>query len=140
MNQGELFTSFLIDLQRIFRTKIVPKELSYSQILAILVIPNDGIEMSELAWVMGLENSTVTRLIARLETNGFVKREKSRVDKRSISVYLKNKGSTLQKNIEKKSDAIGQEIFLNETQIQKETILENLSLFQWALRKTFLKR
>ena len=140
MNQGELFTSFLIDLQRIFRTKIVPKELSYSQILAILVIPDDGIEMSELAWVMGLENSTVTRLIARLETNGFVKREKSRVDKRSISVYLKNKGLTIQKNIEKKSDAIGQEIFLNDTQSQKEAILENLSLFQWALKKTFLKR
>ena len=140
MNHGELFTSFLIDLQRIFRTKIVPKELSYSQILAILVIPDDGIEMSELAWVMGLENSTVTRLIARLETNGFVKREKSRVDKRSISVYLKNKGLTIQKNIEKKSDAIGKEIFLNDTQSQKETILENLSLFQWALKKTFLKR
>ena len=140
MNQGELFTSFLIDLQRIFRTKIVPKELSYSQILAILVIPDDGIEMSELAWVMGLENSTVTRLIARLETNGFVKREKSRVDKRSISVFLKNKGLTIQKNIEKKSDAIGKEIFLNDTQSQKETILENLSLFQWALKKTFLKR
>ena len=140
MNQGELFTSFLIDLQRIFRTKIVPKELSYSQILAILLIPDDGIEMSELAWVMGLENSTVTRLIARLEANGFVKREKSMVDKRSIIVYLKNKGLTIQKNIEKKSDAIGQEIFLNDTQSHKETILENLSLFQWALKKTFLKR
>jgi DNA-binding MarR family transcriptional regulator len=140
MNHGELFTSFLIDLQRIFRTKIVPKELSYSQILAILVIPDDGIEMSELAWVMGLENSTVTRLIARLETNGFVKREKSRVDKRSIIVFLKNKGLIIQKNIEKKSDLIGQEIFLNDTHIQKETVLENLSLFQWALKKTFLKR
>ena len=140
MNQGELFTSFLIDLQRIFRTKIVPKELSYSQIIAILVIPDDGIEMSELAWVMGLENSTVTRLIARLETNGFVKREKSRVDKRSIIVFLKNKGLIIQKNIEKKSDLIGQEIFLNDAPNQKETVLENLSLFQWALKKTFLKR
>jgi DNA-binding MarR family transcriptional regulator len=140
MNQGELFTSFLIDLQRIFRTKIVPKELSYSQVFAILLIPDDGIEMSELAWVMGLENSTVTRLIARLETNGFVKREKSRADKRSIIVFLKNKGLIIQKNIEKKSDLIGQEIFLNDTHIQKETVLENLSLFQWALKKTFLKR
>jgi len=140
MNQGELFTSFLIDLQRIFRTKIVPRELTYSQILAILVIPDDGIEMSELALVMGLENSTVTRLIARLETNGFVKREKSRADKRSIIVFLKNKGLIIQKNIEKKSDLIGQEIFLNDTHIQKETVLENLSLFQWALKKTFLKR
>ena len=140
MNQGELFTSFLIDLQRIFRTIIVPKELSYSQIIAILVIPDDGIEMSELAWVMGLDNSTVTRLIARLENNGFIKREKSEVDKRAIIVYLKNKGLTIQKNIEKKSDAIGQEIFSNDNQSQKETILENLSLFQWALKKTFLKR
>ena len=96
--------------------------------------------MSELAWVMGLDNSTVTRLIARLEINGFIKREKSEFDKRSIIVYLKNKGLTIQKNIEKKSDAIGQEIFLNDTQSQKETILENLSLFQWALKKTFLKR
>ena len=140
MNQGELFTSFLIDLQRIFRTKIVPKELSYSQILAILIIPDAGIEMSELASVMGLENSTVTRLITRLETNGFVKREKSTADKRSIIVYLKSKGLKIQKNIEKKSDSIGQEIFFNDTQSQKETILENLSLFQWALKKTFLKR
>ena len=140
MNQGELFTSFLIDLQRIFRTKIVPKELSYSQILAMLIIPDDGIEMSELAWILGLENSTVTRLIARLEVNGFVKREKSEVDKRSIIVCLKNKGLIIQKNIEKKSDAIGQEILLNESQGQIETILENLSLFQWALKKTFLKR
>jgi len=140
MNQGELLSSFLIDLQRIFRTKIVPKELSYSQALAILVIPDDGIEMSELAWVMGLENSTVTRLIGRLETNGFVKREKSEVDKRSIIVFLKNKGLTIQKNIEKKSDKIGHEIFLNDTESQKETILENLSLFQWTLKKTFLKR
>ena len=140
MNQGELLNSFLIDLQRIFRTKIVPKELSYSQALAILVIPDDGIEMSELAWVMGLENSTVTRLIGRLETNGFIKRKKSEIDKRSIIVFLKNKGLTIQKNIEKKSDKIGQEIFLNDTESQKETILENLSLFQWALKKTFLKR
>ena len=139
MNQGELLTSFLIDLQRIFRTKIVPKELSYSQVLAIIIIPNEGIEMSELALALGLENSTVTRLIARLEVNGFVKRKKSEKDKRAIIVFLKNKGLIVQKNIENKSDLIGQEIFQNENQSQKETALENLSLFQWALKKMFLR-
>ena len=46
----------------------------------------------------------------------------------------------IQKNIEKKSDLIGQEIFLNDAPSQKEIVLENLSLFQWALKKTFLKR
>ena len=139
MNQGELLTSFLIDLQRIFRTKIVPKELSYSQVLAIIIIPNEGIEMSELALALGLENSTVTRLIARLEVNGFVKRKKSEKDKRAIIVFLKNKGLIIQKNIENKSDLIGQEIFQNDNQSQKETALENLSLFQWALKKMFLR-
>ena len=83
MNHGEFLISFLIDLQRIFRTKIVPKGLPYSQVQAIIIIPNDGIEMSKLSWTLGLDNSTVTRLIERLEVKGFVERKKNNADKRS---------------------------------------------------------
>ena len=140
MNQGELFTAFLIDLQRIFRTEVVPKDLSYSQVLAIIIIPDDGIEMSELAWALGLENSTVTRLVARLERNNYVTRKKSEADKRSINVFLDQKGVMLQTDIEKKIDKIGNQIFLKNNQVEKELFLENLSLFQWSLKKTFLKR
>ena len=140
MNQGELFTAFLVDLQRIFRTEVVPKNLSYSQVLAIIIIPDDGIEMSELARTLGLENSTVTRLIARLERNNFVTRKKSEADKRSINVFLDQKGVMLQTGIEKKIDKIGNQIFLKNNQVEKELFLENLSLFQWSLKKTFLKR
>ena len=140
MNEGELFTAFLIDLQRIFRTEVVPKNLSYSQVLAIIIIPNDGIEMSELARTLGLENSTVTRLIARLERNNYVTRKKSEADKRSINVFLDQKGVMLQTDIEKKIDKIGNQIFLKNNQVEKELFLENLSLFQWSLKKTFLKR
>ena len=140
MNQGELFTAFLIDLQRIFRTEVVPKNLSYSQVLAIIIIPNDGIEMSELARTLGLENSTVTRLIARLERNNYVTRKKSEADKRSINVFLDHKGVLLQTNIEKKIDKIGKQIFLKNNQVDRELFLESLSLFQWSLKKTFLKK
>jgi len=140
MNQGELFTAFLIDLQRIFRTEVVPKNLSYSQVLAIIIIPDDGIEMSELAWALGLENSTVTRLIARLERHNYVVRKKSEVDKRSINVFLNQKGILLQTDIEKKIEKISSQIFLKNNQVEKELFLENLSLFQWSLKKTFLKK
>ena len=140
MNQGELFTAFLIDLQRIFRTEVVPKNLSYSQVLAIIIIPDDGIEMSELARALGLENSSVTRLIARLERNNYVIRKKSEADKRSINVFLDQKGVMLQTDIEKKIDKIGNQIFLKNNQVEKELFLENLSLFQWSLKKTFLKK
>ena len=140
MNQGELFTAFLVDLQRIFRTEVVPKNLSYSQVLAIIIIPDDGIEMSELARTLGLENSTVTRLIARLERNNYVTRKKSEADKRSINVFLDQKGVMMQTDIEKKIDKIGNQIFLKNNQVEKELFLENLSLFQWSLKKTFLKK
>ena len=140
MNHGEFLISFLIDLQRIFRTEVVPKELPYSQVQAIVIIPSDGIEMSELSWTLGLDNSTVTRLIERLEVKGFVKRTKNKSDKRSIIVSLKKRGMSIQKNVEKKLDEIGEQIFFETSQSQKESSLENLSSFQWELRKTFLKR
>ena len=96
--------------------------------------------MSELARALGLENSTVTRLIARLERNNLVTRKKGEVDKRSINVFLDQKGIMLQADIEKKIDKIGNQIFLKNNQVEKELFLENLSLFQWSLKKTFLKR
>ena len=76
MNYGEFISSFLIDLQRLFRLDISIKDMTYSQVLAIISIPNDGIEMSELARKLGLDNSTITRLIVRLENKGWVGREK----------------------------------------------------------------
>jgi len=140
MNHGEFLISFLIDLQRVFRTKVVPTDLPYSQVQAIIIIPSDGIEMSELSLTLGLDNSTVTRLVERLEVKGFVKRKKNKLDKRSIIVSLKKKGMSIQKSIEKKLDEIGEQIFFETNQSQKEISLENLSSFQWKLRKTFLKR
>ena len=67
MNYGEFISSFLIDLQRLFRLDISMKDMTYSQVLAIISIPNDGIEMSELARKLGLDNSTITRLMIRSE-------------------------------------------------------------------------
>ena len=81
MRYGEFISSFLIDLQRLFRSDISIKDMTYSQVLAIISIPSDGIEMSELAIKLGLDNSTITRLIVRLEKKGLVVREQSKKDK-----------------------------------------------------------
>jgi len=139
MNYGELLSSFLIDLQRLFRAYICFKDTTYSQILAIISIPADGIEMSELAWVLGLDNSTVTRLIIRLEKKRWVKRKQSQRDQRAVTVFLTNKGSTIQQDIEKKIDIMGDKIKLEIDEDQREHNLEALSSFHWTLRKIFLK-
>ena len=140
MYYGEFLSSFLIDLQRLFRLDISIKDITYSQVLAIISIPNDGVEMSELARKLGLDNSTVTRLIVRLEKKDWVGREKSKRDKRAIKVFLKTKGLVIQEDIEKKIESIGEKIKMEIDDERKESILEHLYTFQWGLRKTFLKK
>ena len=140
MNYGEFISSFLIDLQRLFRSDISIKNMTYSQVLAIISIPIDGIEMSELARKLGLDNSTITRLMVRLENKGWVGREKSRRDKRAIKVFLKTTGLVLQKDIEKKIESIGENIEIEIDDEKRESILEHLYAFQWGLRKTFIKK
>ena len=140
MRYGEFISSFLIDLQRLFRSNVSIKDMTYSQVLAIISIPNDGIEMSELARKLGLDNSTVTRLIVRLEKKGWVVREQSRRDKRAIKILLKIEGITLQQDIEKKIELVGESIKMEIDDGKRESILEHLYTFQWGLRKTFLKK
>ena len=140
MHYGEFISTFLIDLQRLFRSELLIKNMTYSQVLAIISIPVDGIEMSELARKLGLDNSTVTRLILRLEKKGWVYREKSRRDKRAIIVVLNNKGLKIQQEIEKKIESIGEKVKIEIDDEKRESILEYLYAFQWGLRKTFLKK
>jgi len=140
MNYGEFLSSFLIDLQRLFRVELSNSELTYSQILAIISIPDSGIEMSELSLVLGLDNSTVTRLVIRLENKIWVERKKSRRDQRAVKVFLTNKGVKVQQDIEKKIDEIGKKLNLEVNEVEKEALLNSLSSFQWRLKKLFLKK
>ncbi len=140
MNYGEFLSSFLIDLQRLFRMELSTADLTISQILAIISIPDSGIEMSELSLVLGLDNSTVTRLVIRLEKKLWVERQKSRIDQRAVKVFLTNKGLKIQQNIEKKIDGIGEKINLKIKEDDKEILLNSLFSFQWTLKKLFLKK
>ena len=139
MNYGEFLSSFLIDLQRLFRIELSTEELTYGQTLAIISIPNDGIEMSDFSLLLGLDNSTVTRLIIRLENKNWVIREKSKRDKRAIKVFLTDDGAEVQVGIDKKLDAIGEKINLNINEDKKDNLFDSLSLFQWTLKTIFLK-
>ena len=44
MNYSELLSSFLIDLQSLYRKNVSISGASFPQILALSIIPDDGIE------------------------------------------------------------------------------------------------
>ena len=140
MNSGELISSLLIDLQRLFKNEVSFKDISYSQILALISISDSGVEMSTLSWDLALDNSTVTRLVNRLEKKNLVFRKKSKKDKRLVKVCLTKKGEEIQNRIEEKIDFLGSKIESQFSYDKKIDILNNLSSFQWIIKKLFLTK
>ena len=53
---------------------------------------HDGCIQKELASVCEVESATITRLLARMEDAGLVERRPSATDRRSVSVFLTEKG------------------------------------------------
>jgi len=140
MNSGELILSFLIDLNRLFKNEVSFEDISFSQVLALISIPNSGVEMSTLSWNLALDNSTVTRLVDRLEKKNLVLRGKSKKDKRLVKVYLTKDGELLQNRIEEKIDFLGNKIESEFSYDKREDIINNLSSFQWVIKKLFLTK
>ena len=140
MNSGELISSLLIDLQRLFKNEVTFKDISYSQVLALISISDRGVEMSTLSWDLALDNSTVTRLVNRLENKNLVFRKKSKKDKRLVKVCLTKEGEAIQNRIEEKIDFLGSKIESQFSYDKKIDILNNLSSFQWIIKKLFLTK
>ena len=140
MRCGELLHLLFIDLQRIFRSKIIFEDASFQQLIAISIIPLNDISMSSIAKVLGIDNSTATRLVAGLENKGWIKRIKCKDDKRIIMVSLTNRGLGIQNKLEKKINDLG---ILVEKRIKPKLRLETnegLRLLHWELLKMIDKK
>ncbi len=74
-------------------------ELTLSQTLIILSIPFDGATISDLSEKLGIDISTMTRNIQRIEKKNLVKRLPNPDDKRSIKLFLSQRGTTLSNSL-----------------------------------------
>ena len=133
MNITELLTSLASGTNAIIRSVASNLNLTASQAFSLLLIPFDGISMSNLAYKLGLDNSTLTRNIQKLEKLHLVKRQADNYDKRVQRVVLTKDGSSLvvllERHLEEQNHAILDHIDLD-TQEHLLTVLEQLS---WAL-------
>ena len=139
MNFGELLLSVFIDLQSIYRNRIKIDSASFPQILALVIIPGDGIEMSAVSKRLGVDNSTATRMITGLENKGWVRRDIDIHDKRIIKVFLTGEGNTIQSQLEIKFDEIGDVIGKRLEHTDQNEMKENLRSLNWILAKFNLK-
>ena len=75
-------------------------ELSSVQIHALAVLAEDDLRMSELAARLDQAESTVTRLVDRMEAGGLVERRTSPPDRRCVVATLTSNGRRLAREVE----------------------------------------
>ena len=139
MNYGEVLHALLIDLQSFFRRSIKIDGASFPQILALAVVPDDGIEMSSLSKRLGLDSSTVTRLIIGLEKKGWAVRKKQQKDNRIIKVFLTSAGEEKQSQLEDKIDKLGTLVEKGIDPFDRSELLDYLWSAHWTISKLLLK-
>ena len=100
MNLPELLVDLTTHYNALIRSAASQLNLTVSQAFHLISIPHTGIPMSTLAHKLGLDNSTLTRNIQKLENLGLAKREHSSYDKRVQKAVLTTLGAQMTDQIE----------------------------------------
>ncbi len=88
-------------LSRLYNQKAQKHGITTSIAFVLLNIStSEGTPATKIAPLMGLESRSLTRALKNLEERGFIYKEKDPYDKRSVRIFLTEKG------IEKKGKAI----------------------------------
>ena len=140
MQLGELLSSLLVNLQALMRREVNLDKASFPKIIALSIIPPDGLEMSALAKKMGIDNSTATRLVIGMEVVGWVNRQIHPDDKRVIQVILTKRGYSLQSDLEEQFALIGKVVEESLNPSDKVNISDSLSSLNWALLKVITNK
>ncbi len=135
MHLGELISSLLSNLQSLCRSNIILENASFQQIIGLLSIEYEGTEMSNLSLKLGVDNSTTTRLIIGLEKKDWVIRRRSQSDNRVVVVFLTKEGRSVQKEIEKQFDDLGEEIKSKMPIDESVSTFNSLNILNWTLMK-----
>ena len=105
-------------LSRLYNMKAQKHGITTSSAFILLNIStSEGTPATKIAPLMGLESRSLTRALKSLEEKGYIYREKDAYDKRSVRIYLTEKGK------EKKGKAI--ETVKTFNQFVKERIPED---------------
>ena len=95
MNLTEHLSDISLNYFALLRKLSSKYDLTLSQALLLLYVPYDGISVSDLSEKLGVDISTMTRNIQRIDKQGLIKRIPNEHDKRSIKLFLSKRGQKI---------------------------------------------
>ena len=133
MNLTELLVDLTTHYNALIRSTASQLHLTASQAFHLISIPHDGIPLSKLAHKLGLDASTLTRNIQKLENLGLIKRKHDSYDKRVQRAVLTKRGVEITEEIEEillqRSYSITEQIDLD----SQENMCELLEKLVWSM-------
>ncbi len=129
----DLYTNLLFFIKKISQKN----NLSSSQLLCIYAIPNEGISQSDLAKILCLDLSTLSRNLDKLIIKKIVRKESSKSDYRKQNIFLTNKGEKIHLLLLNDLNVLLQQLngWDNQANEDFDLIISNLSQFNWLLHK-----
>lgn len=84
------------EVTRRYKPLLDPLGLTYTQYITMMALwEHDGIPVKELGDRIYLDSATLTPLLKRLESRGYLRRERSAKDERSVIISLTDEGRAL---------------------------------------------
>lgn len=118
------------EITGLYRPFLDELDITYPQYLVMMVLWNgDGITVSHIGEKLFLDSGTLTPLLKRLETKGFIIRKRKKEDERVVEVFLTESGKKLQKKACEIPGKIQEKIGIQPEELLelKETVLKILN-------------
>ncbi len=115
-------------IARMYNQAASENELSQTIGYVLINVPKEGVPATQIAPLMGMEPTSLSRLLKTMEDNGLIYRQKDLIDKRVVKIFLTEKG------IEKRK--ISKKIILDfNAKVEKNIPAEKLECFVSVLQQ-----
>ena len=140
MNLAELIADLYTNLLFIIKKIAKINDISSSQLLCIYAIPSEGITQSELAKILCLDLSTLSRNLDKLIIKNIVNKANSSSDNRKQNIFLTDDGEKLYIEIlNDLNQALNALYHFSDNSDDFDTIINSISQFNWFLCKNRYK-
>lgn len=122
------------EFTKLYTAVLQPFGLTYPQYLVLLALwEKDGVTLKELGETLNLGTGTLTPMVARMEANGWLRKERSTVDERKVYIYLQKKANDEKQPITKK---VSEEILACKIELEEyEQLLKQLNQLHLKLKE-----
>ncbi len=135
MDFSEQIQEITTHVNGITRQAATKHNISFAQAQFLLRVPSEGISISELSNLIGIDISTMSRNVNRLELLELVKRERDSDDGRTFKLSLTPSGFEIVDLLFSEIDARATEILLTIPLDIQERIGDVLEQLNWAFTR-----